>query len=186
MRLQIAVVVASQPSQNAANEAEAVGAAIAEAGAILVCGGLFGTMEAAAKGAREKGGHTLGILPGNSRRGADSPRNPRSFSTKARTLRFSRGEFPARLWTRRVFAIAFVVKTRDRPAHRVLRAGAARERKNGIARARGRPVGASSRERGQRGPRTRDSHRRRGWTRCSGGTRGLSHLSRTLRDEGVL
>ena len=71
MRLQIAVVGASQPSRDAANEAEAVGAAIAEAGATLVCGGLGGIMEAAAKGARQKGGLTLGILPGNSRRDAN-------------------------------------------------------------------------------------------------------------------
>ena len=71
MRLQIAVVGASRPSRDAASEAEAVGAAIAEAGATLVCGGLGGIMEAAAKGAREKGGHTLGILPGNSRRDAN-------------------------------------------------------------------------------------------------------------------
>lgn len=71
MGVQIAVVGASEPSRDAAAQAEAVGAAIAESGAILVCGGLGGIMEAAAKGAHEKGGFTLGILPGHSREDAN-------------------------------------------------------------------------------------------------------------------
>jgi hypothetical protein len=41
-----------------------VGRLIAEAGAVLVCGGLGGVMEAACRGAVEAGGQTLGILPG--------------------------------------------------------------------------------------------------------------------------
>ncbi len=40
------------------------GGAIAEAGAWLVCGGGGGVMEAASWGAREAGGRTIGILPG--------------------------------------------------------------------------------------------------------------------------
>jgi uncharacterized protein (TIGR00725 family) len=44
-----------------------VGRLIAEAGATLVCGGLSGIMEAAARGAREAGGSTIGILPGHDR-----------------------------------------------------------------------------------------------------------------------
>jgi uncharacterized protein (TIGR00725 family) len=47
--------------------AEAVGRAIAGAGAVLVCGGLGGVMEAACRGARGAGGRTLGILPGRDR-----------------------------------------------------------------------------------------------------------------------
>jgi uncharacterized protein (TIGR00725 family) len=43
--------------------AEEVGYLIARADAILVCGGLNGVMEAAAKGAKRGGGLTLGILP---------------------------------------------------------------------------------------------------------------------------
>lgn len=43
--------------------AEEVGFLIARADAILVCGGLNGVMEAAAKGAHRGGGLTLGILP---------------------------------------------------------------------------------------------------------------------------
>ena len=46
--------------------AESVGAAIAKAGATVVCGGLSGTMEAVCKGARSSGGKTIGILPGTS------------------------------------------------------------------------------------------------------------------------
>ncbi len=41
-----------------------VGREIARHGAILVCGGLTGVMEYAAKGAKEQGGITVGILPG--------------------------------------------------------------------------------------------------------------------------
>jgi len=44
--------------------AEEVGRAIAEAEAVLVCGGLGGVMEAAARGASRAGGLTLGVLPG--------------------------------------------------------------------------------------------------------------------------
>ena len=41
-----------------------VGRAIAERGAILLCGGRTGVMEAACKGAVSAGGLTIGILPG--------------------------------------------------------------------------------------------------------------------------
>ena len=43
--------------------AEQTGFALASLGAIVVCGGRSGVMEAAAKGAKEAGGTTLGILP---------------------------------------------------------------------------------------------------------------------------
>jgi uncharacterized protein (TIGR00725 family) len=46
--------------------AEAVGARLAAAGAVLLCGGLGGVMQAAARGARSAGGLTIGILPGSS------------------------------------------------------------------------------------------------------------------------
>ena len=44
--------------------AEAVGRALGEGGAVVVCGGLGGVMEAACRGAKESGGTTVGILPG--------------------------------------------------------------------------------------------------------------------------
>lgn len=47
--------------------AEEVGWEIAQRGAVLVCGGMRGVMEAACKGASEAGGLTIGILPGDSR-----------------------------------------------------------------------------------------------------------------------
>ena len=53
-------------------DAEEVGRALGEAGAVVVCGGLGGVMEAACRGAREAGGLTVGILPGSDR-GAANP-----------------------------------------------------------------------------------------------------------------
>jgi len=48
-----------------------VGQMIAQEGALLVCGGLAGAMEAAAKGAKEAGGLTIGILPGKDKEDAN-------------------------------------------------------------------------------------------------------------------
>lgn len=62
-RIVIAVVGAGSAGADMLNAAEAVGRAIAERGAMLVCGGLGGVMEAAAKGAKSAGGTTIGILP---------------------------------------------------------------------------------------------------------------------------
>jgi uncharacterized protein (TIGR00725 family) len=44
--------------------AEAVGRGLARRGAVVVCGGLGGVMEAACRGAKAEGGITVGILPG--------------------------------------------------------------------------------------------------------------------------
>ena len=44
--------------------AEAIGREIARQGHTLICGGLTGVMEAACRGARAEGGHTIGVLPG--------------------------------------------------------------------------------------------------------------------------
>ncbi len=60
----IAVIGENDPPPDVAALAEAVGAEIASAGAVLVSGGLGGVMEAACRGARGKGGITIGILPG--------------------------------------------------------------------------------------------------------------------------
>lgn len=51
-----------------------VGRLIASRGLILLCGGGSGVMEAAARGAREAGGLTIGILPGSN--AEESPPNP--------------------------------------------------------------------------------------------------------------
>nr|MBN2276314.1 TIGR00725 family protein [candidate division Zixibacteria bacterium] len=67
----IGVIGAGQCPSEISQMAEAVGRAIAQKGGILVCGGRGGIMESAAKGARENGGITIGILPGSSRNEAN-------------------------------------------------------------------------------------------------------------------
>jgi uncharacterized protein (TIGR00725 family) len=61
--VQISVIGASEGEPEILRDAEAVGRGIAEAGAVLVCGGLTGVMEAASKGAAEAGGTVLAVLP---------------------------------------------------------------------------------------------------------------------------
>lgn len=51
--------------------AEEIGLRIAQKGWDVVCGGLTGVMEAVCKGAREAGGHTIGIIPTSDRRDAN-------------------------------------------------------------------------------------------------------------------
>ncbi len=60
----IAVIGENDPPARLAAIAEEVGAALATAGAVLICGGMGGVMEAACRGARRAGGVTIGILPG--------------------------------------------------------------------------------------------------------------------------
>ena len=67
----IAVVGPGEATPAELETAEEVGAAVAEAGAILVCGGLGGVMEAACRGARSKLGVTFGLLPGTRREDAN-------------------------------------------------------------------------------------------------------------------
>jgi len=67
----IAVIGAGDAPAEVRALAFAVGREIATHGAVLVCGGLGGVMEAAAQGAREAGGHTLGILPSYNRQSAN-------------------------------------------------------------------------------------------------------------------
>ncbi|HSB69091.1 MAG TPA: TIGR00725 family protein [Candidatus Methylomirabilis sp.] len=62
--LMIGVIGENDPSPELAALAEAVGTEIAAAGAVLVCGGLGGVMEAACRGAHGRGGTSIGILPG--------------------------------------------------------------------------------------------------------------------------
>ena len=63
----VAVVGPGRASDEQGRIAEEVGRRLGEAGAVLVCGGLGGVMEAACRGARDGGGRTLGILPGSDR-----------------------------------------------------------------------------------------------------------------------
>ena len=68
----IAVIGGSTPTAEESAAAEAVGRALARAGAVLICGGRGGVMEAACRGAKSAGGMTIGILPGADRREANS------------------------------------------------------------------------------------------------------------------
>jgi len=60
----IAVVGNSSCSPEEAKLAQSVGELLAQQGATIVCGGLGGVMESACRGAKSKGGLTIGILPG--------------------------------------------------------------------------------------------------------------------------
>lgn len=61
----IGVIGGRSADKKTLETARQVGAFIARAGAVLVCGGLGGVMAAAASGARQAGGLTVGIIPGN-------------------------------------------------------------------------------------------------------------------------
>jgi len=60
----IGIVGAGECTAAEAALAEEVGREVARRGALVVCGGLGGVMEAAARGARAAGGMVVGILPG--------------------------------------------------------------------------------------------------------------------------
>jgi uncharacterized protein (TIGR00725 family) len=67
----IGVIGGGEVSPAIAGLAEEVGREIARCGALLVCGGMGGVMEAACRGAVSEGGLTVGILPGDSRAAAN-------------------------------------------------------------------------------------------------------------------
>jgi uncharacterized protein (TIGR00725 family) len=60
----IAVIGDSSCSPEEAKLAEIVGELLAQRGVTIICGGLTGVMEAVCRGAKSKGGLTVGILPG--------------------------------------------------------------------------------------------------------------------------
>jgi hypothetical protein len=63
-RVRIGVIGGARPEARFETIAREVGRRIAEAGAVLICGGLAGVMKAASQGAKEAGGLTIGLLPG--------------------------------------------------------------------------------------------------------------------------
>ncbi len=67
----IGVIGGSDISPEIAALAREVGREVAARGAVLLCGGLGGAMAAAAQGAKEAGGVSLGILPEGDRRRAN-------------------------------------------------------------------------------------------------------------------
>jgi len=61
----VAVIGNAACSVEEAKLAQEIGEQLASRGATVVCGGLGGAMEAVCRGAKLKGGLTVGILPGN-------------------------------------------------------------------------------------------------------------------------
>jgi uncharacterized protein (TIGR00725 family) len=67
----LAVIGSASCREEVAALAREVGQEIARRGAVLLCGGRGGVMEAACQGAKVMGGITVGILPGTDRREAN-------------------------------------------------------------------------------------------------------------------
>ena len=70
-RIRVGVIGGARPESKFRKTAFEVGPLIAEKGAILICGGLSGVMEAAARGAKKGGGLSVGILPGGTPKDAN-------------------------------------------------------------------------------------------------------------------
>ncbi|HEX6206975.1 MAG TPA: TIGR00725 family protein [Actinomycetota bacterium] len=70
IQIQIAVCGPGVATEEEGRWAEEAGRLLAEEGAVVVCGGMTGVMDAAARGARQAGGLALGILPGRGLEGA--------------------------------------------------------------------------------------------------------------------
>ena len=69
MAIQVAVIGSGVEHEGRAEE---VGRLLAERGAAVVCGGRLEVMEAAARGCKQAGGTTIGILPGETRDDANA------------------------------------------------------------------------------------------------------------------
>jgi len=70
--LHVAVVGPGSAEREQSLLAEEVGRLLATRGAVVVCGGLGGVMEATCRGAKSAGGTTIGILPGTDRGDANA------------------------------------------------------------------------------------------------------------------
>jgi uncharacterized protein (TIGR00725 family) len=68
----VAVVGPAEADGRCLALAEAAGAGLAEAGAVVLTGGLGGVMLAAARGAASRGGTVIGLLPGTDRSDANA------------------------------------------------------------------------------------------------------------------
>jgi hypothetical protein len=84
----IAVIGAGQARPEDERAAEQVGRLLAERGAVLLCGGRGGVMDAACRGAAQGAGISIGLLPGDDRvKPAASP----PASRRCRTFGSPRG-----------------------------------------------------------------------------------------------
>ena len=70
-KITISVIGARHATAKVEQNAHEIGKIVANVGAVLVCGGLSGVIEAAASGAKEAGGLTIGLLPGKDKRDAN-------------------------------------------------------------------------------------------------------------------
>ena len=68
----ISVIGGSSPSGESYRMAELVGRELGKRGLMVCCGGLGGVMEAVCRGAKSEGGVTVGILPGDDPKEANS------------------------------------------------------------------------------------------------------------------
>lgn len=68
-KIYISVIGTGECSSEIEKTAYQTGKLIAEKGAVLICGGLSGVMNAAAQGASDSGGLVIGILPSSNRAG---------------------------------------------------------------------------------------------------------------------
>jgi uncharacterized protein (TIGR00725 family) len=68
----VSVIGAGECADDLADKAFEVGSLLARRGHVLVCGGLGGVMDAAARGANGEGGMVVGILPDDDRRRASA------------------------------------------------------------------------------------------------------------------
>lgn len=71
LKIAIGVIGGSIISEEDSILAYEVGKHIAQNNAVLICGGLGGTMEAASRGAAENGGIVVGVLPGEEKNSAN-------------------------------------------------------------------------------------------------------------------
>ena len=67
----IAIIGAGKCSRKLYDMAADIGRYVAENGGVVLCGGLGGIMEGAARGAKEAGGTTIGIIPSENKADAN-------------------------------------------------------------------------------------------------------------------
>ena len=70
-KITISVIGGSKSNNRVEYLAHNIGNLVAKVGAILVCGGLKGVMEASSRGSKEAGGLTIGLLPGKDKKDAN-------------------------------------------------------------------------------------------------------------------
>lgn len=70
-KVTISVIGGHEINHEVEEFAHKIGEIISRVGAVLVCGGLGGAMEASAKGCKEAGGLTIGLLPGKDKADAN-------------------------------------------------------------------------------------------------------------------